>query len=79
MDHQSLISSIKTRNPNAVPIGTKFGFLNFGGAGVSMDEHPSDAPASPSREVSIFSRGIFSILRGFLLALIMSVKWSSYR
>jgi len=26
-----LISSRKTRNPNADPIGTKFGFLKYGG------------------------------------------------
>lgn len=51
----------------------------FGGAGVFKDEHPSEAPVSPSNAVSISSSGILSMLNGFLLALMMRVKWSSYR
>lgn len=50
-----------------------------GGAGVLKDEHPSEAPVSPSNAVSISSSGILSMLNGFLLALMMRVKWSSYR
>ena len=45
----------------------------FGGAGVLKDEHPSEAPVSPSNAVSISSSGILSMLNGFLLALMMRV------
>ena len=31
MYYMCLTASIETRNPNAVLIGTKFGFLNYGG------------------------------------------------
>ena len=48
--------------------------LFFGGAGVPKDEHPSEAPVSPSNAVSISSSGILSMLNGFLLALMMRVK-----
>lgn len=51
----------------------KASFL-FGGAGVLKDEHPSEAPVSPSNAVSISSSGILSMLNGFLLALMMRVK-----
>ena len=53
--------------------------FSFGGAGVLKDEHPSEAPVSPSNAVSISSSGILSMLNGFLLALIIKVKWSSHR
>ena len=51
----------------------------LGGAGVLKDEHSSEAPVSPSNAVSISSSGTLSMLNGFLLALMMRVKWSSYR
>ena len=51
----------------------------FGGAGAFKDEHPSEAPVSPSNAGSISSSGTSSMLNGFLLALMMRVKWSSYR
>ena len=54
-------------------------FCCFGGAGAFKDEHPSEAPVSLSNAVSISSSGILSMLNGFLLALMMRVKWSSYR
>ena len=44
-----------------------------------MDEHPSVSVFSPSKASSISSSGIFSMLKGFLLALIIKVKWSSYK
>ena len=65
---------IKMKNPNAFPIGNKFGFFICGGAGVLKDEHPSEAPVSLSNAVSISSSGILSMLNGFLLALMMRVK-----
>ena len=52
---------------------------HYGGAGAFKDEHPSEAPVSLSNAVSISSSGILSMLNGFLLALMMRVKWSSYR
>ena len=58
---------------------TSFLSPHYGGAGVFKDEHPSKAPVSPSNAVSISSSGILSMLSGFLLALMMRVKWSSYR
>ena len=45
-----------------------------GGAGVIEDEHPSVSVFSPSKASSISSSGIFSMLKGFLLALIIRVK-----
>ena len=51
----------------------------LGGAGVIKDEHPSVSVFSPSKASSISSSGIFSMLKGFLLALIIKVKWSSYK
>ena len=50
-----------------------------GGAGVVIDEHPSFPSFPPSKASSISSSGILSMLKGFLLALIIIVKWSSYR
>ena len=46
----------------------------YGGAGVIKDEHPSVSVFSPSKASSISSSGIFSMLKGFLLALIIKVK-----
>ena len=57
--------------------GGKIGL--FGGAGVVIDEHPSFPSVSPSNASSISSSGILSMLKGFLLALMIIVKWSSYR
>ena len=54
-------------------------FCFFGGAGVVIDEHPSGPSLSPSKASSISSSGILSMLKGFLLALMIIVKWSSYR
>lgn len=56
-----------------------FSFHGVGGAGAFKDEHPSEATPLPSNTDSISSSGILSILNGFLLALMMRVKWSSYR
>ena len=53
--------------------------LTGGGAGVVIDEHPSFPTVSPSKASSISSSGILSMLKGFLLALMIIVKWSSYR
>ena len=47
---------------------------SFGGAGVIKDEHPSISLFSPSKASSISSSGIFSMLKGFLLALTINVK-----
>ena len=46
----------------------------YGGAGVIKDEHPSVSVFSPSKAASISSSGILSMLKGFLLALIIKVK-----
>ena len=51
----------------------------FGGAGVIKNEHPSILLFSPSKAASISSSGILSMLKDFLLALIIKVKWSSYK
>lgn len=51
----------------------------FGGTEDVKDEHSSVLVFSPSKASSIASNGILSILKGFLLALIINVKWSSYK
>ena len=53
--------------------------VRLGGAGVIKDEHPSILLFSPSKAASISSSGILSMLKDFLLALIIKVKWSSYK
>ena len=58
-------------------------FYCFGGTGVAMSEHPSFPSVfssfSPSKASSISLSGMLSTLIGFLLALIINVKWSSYK
>ena len=49
-------------------------FFSFGGTGVVNDEHPSMPVFSPSKASSISSSGIWSMLNGFLLALMIIVK-----
>ena len=72
------VKKVKKRTPTMITNVSKSVF-SYGGAGVFKDEHPSEAPVSPSNAVSISSSGILSMLNGFLLALMMRVKWSSYR
>jgi len=48
--------------------------LFSGGTGVVNDEHPSMPVFSPSKASSISSSGIWSMLNGFLLALMIIVK-----
>ncbi len=55
----------------ATPLGWPF---PFGGAGVIKDEHSSVSVFLPSKASSISSSGMFSMLNGFLLALIIKVK-----
>ena len=51
----------------------------FGGADVFIDEHSAEVYVSPPNAASISSSGMLSMLNGFLLALIIKVKLSSYR
>lgn len=45
-----------------------------GGADIFKDEHSAEVYVSPLNAVSISSSGMFSILSGFLLALMIKVK-----
>ena len=65
------LSHIKIKAPNTNCVSR----LSIGGAGVIMDEHPSVSVFSPSKASSISSSGIFSMLKGFLLALIIKVAF----
>ena len=73
MDNAVSIPAYKRKN-----LGENRGF-SIGGAGVIKDEHPSILLFSPSKAASISSSGILSMLKDFLLALIIKVKWSSYK
>ena len=48
--------------------------FHFGGADIFKDEHSAEVYVSPLNAVSISSSGMFSILSGFLLALMIKVK-----
>ena len=69
----------KTNPKQCFTINRVFGFALFGGADSFIDEHLAEVYVSPLSAASISSSGMLSMLKGFLLALIIKVKLSSYR
>ena len=56
---------------------TSFGLFFVGGTMFEVFEHCSIADFSPLKATSISSSGMSSMVTGLLLALIISVRWSS--
>ena len=56
---------------------TSFGLFFVGGTMSEVFEHCSIADFSPLKATSISSSGMSSMVTGLLLALIISVRWSS--
>ena len=64
----------KTAHPTKMRCASWERQLAAGGADIFKDEHSAEVYVSPLNAVSISSSGMFSILSGFLLALMIKVK-----
>ena len=70
-DYQYVMSLIKTKNPNAFPIGNKFGFFMYGGPEETRTLDLSDA----NRTLSQLSyRPIFFVALGYYSIILKIVK-----